>query len=133
MNVGIALLLSLSGGYGWQAYQANIYRNALLNWGIPADLYDYQTQLEKLRIGNRDVRHIDWLKQLPNLKELSINAGRINNFNEAVEKLPALTSLDLSYTKLSSLQGLEKLTALTSLNLRHTNLSSFQGNGSDPL
>ena len=126
LSAGIVLLLLLSGGYGWQVYNANIYRDALLNWGLPADLYDYQTQFEKLKIHDEDVRHIFWLKQLPNLKELSLNSRQINNFNEAVEKLPALTSLNLSGTNLSSLQGLEKLPALTSLDLSDTNLSSLQ-------
>lgn len=100
------LLLGLSGFYGWQAYLVHTYRQDLLNWGLPADLYDYQTQLEILEINDEDVRHLHWLKQLPNLKELTLIAVQLNDLNELVEKLPALTTLDLRDTSVNNLQSL---------------------------
>lgn len=120
------LLLGLSGFYGWQAYLVHTYRQDLLNWGLPADLYDYQTQLEILEINDEDVRHLHWLKQLPNLKELTLIAVQLNDLNELVEKLPALTTLDLSNTSLTSLEGLENLPALISLDLRDTSVNNLQ-------
>ncbi len=120
------LLLSLTGFYGWQSYQISIYKNALYNWGIPADLYDYQTQLEKLTIMDQEVRHLDWLKRLPGLKELELIGVSINDFNKSLQNLPNLTTLKiLSTATVTSIQGLGSLSALTHLNLRHNNLSTL--------
>ena len=127
LNGSVILILLIFSFQGWQTYHGDIHKTTLESWGLPADLYDYQTQLEKLTIQDKKILHLRWLKKLPNLKELTLIDIQINNFDEIAEKFPNLTTLKLENTTLSNLQGLEKFTTLTSLDLSgHKNLKKLE-------
>jgi internalin A len=67
------------------------------------------------------------LEKLSALTFLNLSGNRLTDLS-GLEKLPALTTLDLSGNRrLTDLSGLEKLPALTTLNLRGTRLTDMSG------
>lgn len=130
-----------------KAQQSLKTERAFLEWRLPADLPEYQSQLETLTV-RAPIPSVAWLrtKHLSRLKITSTSLRSISGLPSSlkhltitecpnlatisgIEKLPQLTTLDLrANSNLQSLSGIEKLTKLTKLSLRSiglTNLSAI--------
>src|SRR5262249_16393697 len=109
--------------FGGQAYRDMQSKRDLAQWGLPPDLYSYQDQLEEMTV-NAFVSNFAWLKTM-HLRQLHVRSPALR----FVTDLPRnVTALDLSgCIHISSLAGLERLSALTTLNLGRTNLSNLAG------
>ncbi len=118
----ILLILSLLSYTGFRRYEVYQLKRDLTAWGLPADLYEYQHQLRSLSVHHGQLTNTAWIKA--DLEEHIIRSRGLRN----IDSLPSsITSLDLSYTEITSIAGIEKLSNLSSLDLRGTAIRSLVG------
>jgi hypothetical protein len=141
---GLLIGLTALGIYSWQEYQNIQVKRDLRQSELPEDLYDHQSQLLELRL-SCPIPNLEWLhtnrlqrlevnnhalrsaKGIPSsLVDLVLPHGRIASL-AGLEKLPQLTTLNLTDNRLQSLAGLEKLPQLATLDLSSNSLQSLAG------
>lgn len=116
---GLLLLVVVLGAF-WinRSYQARLQKSLLQSWGLPADLYERQSQLHSLSLPS-SVNRVDWLAE--GLEELDLGRSKV----ESPEGLPAsLKSLEINLES-SDLTGLPE--SLESLQLRASGLQEPGG------
>lgn len=75
--------------------------------------------------GNTEIKSLEPLANLVNLKELKANGSGISDLTP-LSKLQALEKIELSKTLVTDLQPVAELSNLTSLDVSHTNIRSIQ-------
>jgi hypothetical protein len=77
-------------GYGWYSSQAAQHRSDLQAWGLPAELYDKQKQLDTLEIETSSpITNLKWLR--PGLKRLSLSSISVPNLDDLPQSLQSLS------------------------------------------
>ncbi len=90
------------------------HRQALNNWAIPPELYDWQKQLDTLVVNNDNLKYVDWIKG--NLSKLIISSSSIVEINDYTFP-KTIVELTLSLRGVSSFSNMNWPESLTDLNL----------------
>jgi hypothetical protein len=144
MAVCIAVVISMASFFLGKEYQNIQAKRDLTGWGLPADLLKYQFRLRELTI-EAPISNFAWLRA-QQLDVLKVTSSALRNIEglppslhdleltgclnltalSGIEKLTALTTLNLSGTPLQDLSWIEKLDKLESLDLSHCELQTLK-------